>query len=43
MTVAPPSLVYTPSAPTSLNVMVVLKEMFKHAVQWGYLDTNPAQ
>jgi len=26
-----------------LNVMVVLKEMFKHAVQWGYLDANPAQ
>jgi len=23
--------------------MVVLKEMFKHAVQWGYLDANPAQ
>jgi integrase len=26
-----------------LNVMVVLKEMFKHAVQWDYLDANPAQ
>jgi integrase len=26
-----------------LNVMVVLKEMLKHAVQWGYLDANPAQ
>src|SRR5438876_2646903 len=25
------------------NAMVVLKEMFKHAVQWGYLDANPAQ
>ena len=22
---------------------VVLKEMLKHAVQWGYLDANPAQ
>jgi len=25
------------------NVMVILKEMFKHAVQWGYVDANPAQ
>lgn len=25
------------------NVMVILKEMLKHAVQWGYLDANPAQ
>jgi len=25
------------------NVIVVLKEMFKHAVQWGYLDANPVQ
>jgi integrase len=25
------------------NVIVILKEMFKHAVQWGHLDTNPAQ
>jgi integrase len=31
------------SPKTVLNVMVVVKEMFKHAVQWGYLDTNPAQ
>ena len=31
------------SPKTVLNVMVVLKEMFKHAVQWGYLDANPAQ
>lgn len=25
------------------NVIVILKEMFKHAVQWGHLDTNPVQ
>ncbi len=25
------------------NVIVILKEMFKHAVQWGYLDANPVQ
>ena len=25
------------------NVLVVLKQMFKHAVQWGYLDASPAQ
>src|SRR5262245_23885763 len=25
------------------NVIVVMKEMFKHAVQWGYLDANPVQ
>ena len=31
------------SPKTVLNVMMVLKEMFKHAVQWGYLDANPAQ
>jgi integrase len=31
------------SPKTVLNAMVVLKEMFKHAVQWGYLDANPAQ
>jgi integrase len=31
------------SPKTVLNAMVVLKEMFKHAVQWGYLDSNPAQ
>jgi integrase len=26
-----------------LNVTLVLKKMLKHAVQWGYLDANPAQ
>jgi integrase len=31
------------SPKTVLNVMMVLKEMLKHAVQWGYLDANPAQ
>ena len=31
------------SPKTVLNVTVVLKEMLKHAVQWGYLDANPAQ
>lgn len=25
------------------NILVVLKEMLKHAVQWGYLAHNPAQ
>ncbi|MBI4635684.1 MAG: site-specific integrase [Candidatus Rokubacteria bacterium] len=31
-------------APKSVAlVMVILKEMLKHAVQWGYLDANPAQ
>jgi len=25
------------------NVIVILKEMFKHAVQWRYLDANPVQ
>ena len=25
------------------NVIVILKEMFKHAVQWGHLDANPVQ
>ena len=24
-------------------MVALLKEMFKHAVQWGYLDANPAQ
>jgi integrase len=28
---------------TVLKVVALLKEMFKHAVQWGYLDANPAQ
>ena len=31
------------SAKTIGNVIVILKEMFKHAVQWGYLDANPVQ
>jgi len=31
------------SAKTIGNVIVILKEMFKHAVQWDYLDANPAQ
>ena len=25
------------------KAVALLKEMFKHAVQWGYLDANPAQ
>jgi integrase len=25
------------------NVIVILKEMLKHAVQWGHLDANPVQ
>ncbi len=25
------------------NVIVILKELFKHAVQWGHLDSSPAQ
>ena len=25
------------------NVIVILKEMFKHAVQWGHLGANPVQ
>jgi integrase len=28
---------------TILKVVVLLKEMFKHAVQWEHLDANPAQ
>jgi integrase len=28
---------------TVLKATALLKEMFKHAVQWGYLDANPAQ
>ena len=31
------------SAKTIGNVIVILKEMFKHAVQWGHLDANPVQ
>jgi len=31
-------------APASvLKAVALVKEMFKHAVQWGYLDGNPAQ
>jgi len=31
-------------APASvLKVVALVKGMFKHAVQWGYLDANPAQ
>src|SRR5688572_17299824 len=25
------------------NVILILKQMFKHAVQWSYLDANPVQ
>ena len=28
---------------TVLKAVAQVKEMFKHAVQWGYLDANPAQ
>jgi len=28
---------------TVLKAVVLVKEMFKHAVQWEYLDANPAQ
>lgn len=28
---------------TVINEIVVMKEMFKHAVQWGYLKINPAE
>ena len=31
------------SAKTIGNVIVILKEMFKHAVQWGYLDASPVR
>jgi integrase len=31
------------SAKTIGNVIVILKEVFKHAVQWGHLDANPVQ
>jgi len=27
---------------TVLKAVAIVKEMFKHAVQWGYLDANPA-
>lgn len=30
-------------AKTVVNEVVVLKEMFKHAVRWGYLKFNPAE
>jgi integrase len=25
------------------NVILILKEIFKHAIQWGYLESNPVQ
>ena len=31
------------AAKTIRNVILILKQMFKHAVQWGYLDSNPVQ
>lgn len=31
------------SPATVLKAVALVKEMFKHAVQWGYLDANPAQ
>jgi len=31
------------AAKTIGNVILILKQMFKHAVQWGYLDSNPVQ
>ncbi len=31
------------AAKTIGNVILILKEMSKHAVQWGYLDSNPVQ
>lgn len=31
------------SSKTINNLVVILKEMFKHAVRWGYLRQNPAQ
>jgi integrase len=30
------------SPKTVANALVVLKEMFKHAIKWNYLSTNPA-
>ena len=31
------------AAKTIGNVILILKQMFKHAVQWGHLDSNPVQ
>lgn len=31
------------SAKTACNEIVVIKEMFKHALRWGYLKLNPAE
>jgi integrase len=31
------------SAKTACNEIVVMKEMFKHALRWGYLKQNPAE
>ena len=31
------------SAKTATNEIVVIKEMFKHALRWGYLKLNPAE
>ena len=31
------------SPKTAVNILVVLKEMLKHAAQWGYPDANPVQ
>jgi integrase len=37
-------LLAKPLSPNTVGkVLMLLKEMLKHAVQWGYLDTNPAQ
>jgi integrase len=33
----------TVSPKTVCNEIVVIKEMFKHALRWGYLKTNPAE
>lgn len=31
-------------SPTTVgNILMILKEMLKHAVQWSYLGHNPAQ
>jgi integrase len=37
-------LLAKPLPPNTVGkVLMLLKEMLKHAIQWGYLDTNPAQ
>lgn len=35
--------VKTVSAKTACNEIVVVKEMFKHAIRWGYVKINPAE